>query len=48
MYELAKQEQASGRLPLDIEVLQVELPEGLREELEVAQSVASKELRGGT
>ncbi|XOV87360.1 MAG: hypothetical protein ACFHX7_20790 [Pseudomonadota bacterium] len=48
MCELATTEQNAGRLPLDIEILRAELPKELQEKLVVAQSIASKEVRGGT
>lgn len=48
MYELANLEQEAGRLPLDIVIHHVNLPDELKKELELAQNIASKELRGGT
>lgn len=46
MHEFSVKEQEAGRLPLDIEILHVELPQDLKEELLVARKVASKEVRG--
>lgn len=45
MYKLANKEQEEGRLPLDIEILYVELPDELKHELSYAQEKASREMR---
>lgn len=46
MFQLSSKEQLAGRLPLDIEIVLVELPSEMRVELEQARGVASKEVRG--
>ncbi len=45
MYNLAIKEQEEGRLPLDIELRHVELPEELKTKLIYSRGVASKENR---
>lgn len=47
MFDLSSNEQIAGRLPLNIEIIHVELPQGLKLKLADAQLVASKEVRGG-
>ena len=47
MFDLSSNEQIAGRLPLKIEIIYVELPQGLKLKLADAQLVASKEVRGG-
>ncbi len=46
MTELSQKEQAQGRLPLDIEVVHVDLPRELKQALHSARITASKEVRG--
>ncbi len=45
MYNFAVKEQKEGRLPLDIELLHIELPEELKTKLIHARDLASKENR---
>lgn len=45
MAEFAFNEQKDGRLPLEIEICHVELPEDLKAQLSEARDVASKEVR---
>ena len=44
MYELCQIESAAGRVPLDVDFVQVELPEELAEELRKAKARASAEV----
>ena len=46
MYELALKEQSEGRLPLDIELCLVELPDYLKKKLTASRDEASLENRG--
>jgi len=46
MHELALKEQSEGRLPLDIKVCLVELPDYLKQKLALSQNEASLEVRG--
>lgn len=46
MAEFSLHEQQQGRLPLDIEIVRVQLPSDLQAELLDARVVASKEVRG--
>jgi len=48
MYELALKEQSEGRLPLDIELCLVELPDYLKKKLTASRDEASLENRGST
>ena len=48
MYKFSLSEQASGRLPLDIEILHAELPDTLISQLVAAREKASREVRGRT
>ena len=44
MYKLCLKERSNGRVPLSIEFLHAEIPEGLRERLENAATAASREM----
>lgn len=46
MAEFCTREQQQGRLPLDIQIIHVELPSNLKAELLGARAIASKEVRG--
>ena len=46
MYDFFKNESNSGRFPNDIELVHVELPEDLREDIENARIMARKEVAG--
>nr|BAF45173.1 putative cytosolic signal transduction protein [uncultured bacterium] len=46
MAEFALKEQKEGRLPLDVKIYHVELPQELKIQLSKARDVASKEVRG--
>ena len=48
MHEFSLAEQSAGRLPLDIDILRVELPTDLKKELIEAREIASREVRGVT
>ena len=45
MYHLALKEKSEGRLPLEIDICHVELPEELKSKLSHCRDVASKEVR---
>ena len=45
MKEFASKEQEEGRLPLEIQIYHVELPEELKIQLSEARDTASKEVR---
>ncbi len=46
MSEFALKEQKEGRLPLDVQIFHIELPQELKIQLSKARDVASKEVRG--
>ncbi len=48
MTDFALKEQNEGRLPLDVEICHVELPQELKDQLKKAKDVASKEVRSRT
>lgn len=48
MFKLSSDEQGAGRLPLNIEIMHVDLPPELMRRLADAKLMASKEVRGGS
>lgn len=46
LFDFALSEQQEGRLPIDIQILKIDLPKDLKAELATAKNIASKEVRG--
>ena len=46
MAEFGLKEKREGRLPLDVQIIHIELPQELKKQLSRAREIASKEVRG--